>query len=787
MNRAALVVVTILTMLTGNALAQPVGLNTGGPPVSTTFSGLPTCNSAYQGGSRVVTDSNTNTPGATIAGGGANRVTADCDAGYWKVRGSAGDGTGSTDPCFDKPAGSCVSLTDADADGLYGEDFYSAYRQLLYPGGSLTTQPVVYLAPPASQPAGGYILIEQRVRWCLSTTIPTGSNAHSCDASNQTGMPALEFVGDWSPFILSIDWNDPGYPLVWTPNASSPDAVMWFGDGYADGDTLRVNIPALRVEESLIDVLSYTPPWNAILPALCDGCEGVFNPVNHQAAPGGTSRILPVLAVGRNLSVTPNLDGPTAASFQSHALQVIGDYVTVRGNLRRISIYHGQDAEGAAYLPNTSTRTWGTGGFAYSGIYDFDAANEDVSLAYANASDVNIRRAVSGPNTGAKPVVSFFTGGGNAYPRANFYGPVISDSTVNGAVRVDAVASGNVGDAAFPPVLNFFGGLWPNPIAADQGATVNCGSATSAPAGTTGYAPGVLPARGCIYNVFGAKRAPGGKNQLVGMANHVTRFNPATAPGELYSPEETKFAVDVSSATAASGLCILDPSSRAPSIGTCDASAEVKVPQTTILTRPRVELLADAPAGSSCRVVQQVETYPGSGVFADGPLGSSDCTGANVEHPACTGVAGAVGLKNSSSGWMHPHYGEAAHPLFAAMSSDTAGEIYRVPTLVLLQPGQKYRWTFKRLRYCDASSGGRTSWECTKDSDCQPTGFSSGACVDAANACGVVNPVRVSWATVPGEREPQCYDGIDNDGDSLVDWATSGGDGGCSSRIDDSE
>lgn len=50
-----------------------------------TVSALPTCNSGAKGTQSYVTDSNTSTWGATIAGGGANNVGASCNGTNWTV------------------------------------------------------------------------------------------------------------------------------------------------------------------------------------------------------------------------------------------------------------------------------------------------------------------------------------------------------------------------------------------------------------------------------------------------------------------------------------------------------------------------------------------------------------------------------------------------------------------------------------------------------------------------------------------------------------------------------
>lgn len=53
--------------------------------VTAAFAALPTCNSAAEGTLATVTDSNTVTWGATVAGGGANRILAYCNAANWTV------------------------------------------------------------------------------------------------------------------------------------------------------------------------------------------------------------------------------------------------------------------------------------------------------------------------------------------------------------------------------------------------------------------------------------------------------------------------------------------------------------------------------------------------------------------------------------------------------------------------------------------------------------------------------------------------------------------------------
>lgn len=49
------------------------------------FSGIGSCNATFEGTQRAVTDSTTNTWGATITGGGANHVLAYCDGTNWTV------------------------------------------------------------------------------------------------------------------------------------------------------------------------------------------------------------------------------------------------------------------------------------------------------------------------------------------------------------------------------------------------------------------------------------------------------------------------------------------------------------------------------------------------------------------------------------------------------------------------------------------------------------------------------------------------------------------------------
>ena len=56
-------------------------------PAPNTFSTLPTCNSGTEGWLYPVTDSNTVTWGATIAGSSTNHVLAYCDASNWTVAG----------------------------------------------------------------------------------------------------------------------------------------------------------------------------------------------------------------------------------------------------------------------------------------------------------------------------------------------------------------------------------------------------------------------------------------------------------------------------------------------------------------------------------------------------------------------------------------------------------------------------------------------------------------------------------------------------------------------------
>lgn len=57
----------------------------GGSPGSFPFASLPACNAAMEGAKNHVSDSNTNTWGATVAGGGANRVGVYCNGSNWTI------------------------------------------------------------------------------------------------------------------------------------------------------------------------------------------------------------------------------------------------------------------------------------------------------------------------------------------------------------------------------------------------------------------------------------------------------------------------------------------------------------------------------------------------------------------------------------------------------------------------------------------------------------------------------------------------------------------------------
>lgn len=91
--RLRLLALTFVALLLAvPARAAKVNFAGDSPPTST-FAEKPACSSTSRP-SRIITDANTNTPGATItAGGGANVVTADCDGSVWKVRGGGGGGT----------------------------------------------------------------------------------------------------------------------------------------------------------------------------------------------------------------------------------------------------------------------------------------------------------------------------------------------------------------------------------------------------------------------------------------------------------------------------------------------------------------------------------------------------------------------------------------------------------------------------------------------------------------------------------------------------------------------
>jgi hypothetical protein len=77
-NAAGNTVVAKITNL-GDVIARTAG------GTAKAFAGLPTCNGGMEGQTSAVTDSNTNTWGANIAGGGGNHVGAYCNGAAWTV------------------------------------------------------------------------------------------------------------------------------------------------------------------------------------------------------------------------------------------------------------------------------------------------------------------------------------------------------------------------------------------------------------------------------------------------------------------------------------------------------------------------------------------------------------------------------------------------------------------------------------------------------------------------------------------------------------------------------
>lgn len=651
---------------------------------------------------------------------------------------------------------SCRVVTDSDVDGDICDDFQAASNILLDPSQSGGIPPRIHFAAP---PRGTYDC-SQRVRICLSTATTSGTTVPACDDNGSGAMPEVVGLGDWGAVLIQAS-------ELWEPNAEAPDAMIWIGDLWNDEQGIvKVNWPSLLwAQPGGQASSSFFNPFNRVLPVFCDGCTGVIGYKDRSPSDQNANAVLQGSAfVGRDLSVSVDVEAND--NWGEYAVRLLGDGIFIAGRTVHAPVLLGtHDAGLSPYF--TAAKPYNSFGansaVVFRGSYEFAPSfsirDNSAGAATLSISDQAFARVRGLINSGSssKPTVliraSVSNGLSYGFGTYVFEGDVRASPTgINPAIRLDA----DSGWDGIPGRL-ILEGHFDNETTTDNGGVSSCFAGLGKPS--------------CFVAVSGATRS--GKQQWQSSSLTATRFED-TQPGVVRTVNQSIHEIAVAGTTVL-GECILDPLGSGPSIGTCDATAQIAVAKPTLLGLLELELLDDAGA-NDCEVVLQQTIHPGLATWSDGAIAAADCTANDAPHPCCSG-SGSGNCKGNPISWLELEYGETGG-LFG-QESDQLGEADVVSSQTFLMPGQSYRWKIAERKQC--LGGARAGRQCDANGDCpSSTCATVGTCTD-------LNRVRLRWQEYPAIPEPECYDGIDNDSDGTVDWATSGGDADCATRVDDDE
>lgn len=693
-----------------------------------------------------------------------------CRAGGWVAEAGEGGG-GSASLC---PAGdtACKQIAATNICA----SLQTAFNQLLDPNQVGGLPKVATIAAP---PAGTYDC-DQRVRYCLSTGTTAGANAPACDDTT-TAYPELRGVGEWDRVEIKGDWTaDAGTnvytPVYWQPSASGPDAIIWIGDLYATENTSRlvkVDFPSgLWVETGGGGPRSSA--WERHAPLFCDGCTGRIGYRSRSAAFGAMFQMhqFPIF-VGRDLGVRLDIRTPVwTGEGTSQAPTVIGDRMVVSGVHRQETtdagsqLRFGQATAGAEsmFVAAGDPQAYGdTGAIVFDGIYettpDFVGANGVALPGVQSATlrgEFGRRGAAGGTN---KPWVD-----ASAYATAR-----TSHITLDGLFHSDAQFNANV---------RFTGGATTFAEQARKHARLTVGPSAvfdmrNWAATNIGHAP-----IHCHQSAYGIpcdieiSRAASriGRHQWAQWGYSKRYWPQYGGPHVLHPLAETRTVVV--SGTAVSGNCVKGMNGGSASIGACAAGDEIRVTEPTIINYQRLDLLEARPASSQCLVAVEQTVHPGDDTWVNGPTEPADCTAANAPHTGCTG-AGAGTLRLWGFSWRKLEYGRAASAAVYQKRTTEAYDFDEQAGSVVLQPGQAWRVRVQPMKTCSGGSAGTTDtldWQCATNADCLSTGTPGTRTCNTVGTCGDLGLSRISVQTFPAMPEPACFDGVDNDGDGLVDY-----------------
>jgi hypothetical protein len=203
------------------------------------FANLDTCSTTLEGNYAAVTDSTTNTNGATITGSGSNAVSAYCNGTNWVVASGTGTGGPGTGTQYTHPYWSSISALGSVApttgyDGVPQQETNS-------------TTSGVFTAAPVSAPQGVPVDIESGATFTvaltdrskvLNTTNTSTSTAVTVPAPSTTGF-GLNFVfahlnsgtvvATDTPTTATVNGNS-AMKLVGAVSGHNPEAAFWWED-----------------------------------------------------------------------------------------------------------------------------------------------------------------------------------------------------------------------------------------------------------------------------------------------------------------------------------------------------------------------------------------------------------------------------------------------------------------------------------------------------------------------------------------------------------------------------
>jgi hypothetical protein len=699
----------------------------------------------------------------------------------------SGCGGGASTGC---PAGdtSCVEVatTPDICAGLQ-----TAFNELLDPNqvGGIPAEVTVVA------PAPGTYDCDQRVRVCLSSTTTSGANAPACNDTT-TAYPEVHFAGEWDRVRIDGAWTaDPGTnvhtPAYWQPSTTGPDAMIWIGDLHATENVSRlvpVRGPKLWVESGGSGYVASA--WRRNIPLFCDGCTGWIGYKSRSPDLGASLRQHQfAVLVGRRLAVDLDVQTPVW-SFQgtSQHLAVIGDRITVSGTHHQTTTdagsamhfgYGGVASESVFYKVGGDHQAYGaTGAVAFAGHYettaDFVGAN-GVNLANVTSAvlrgEFGRRGAAGGTN---KPWVD----GqwlATRQPHIELLGLFHADPAgLNANVRLAGTDATTVAQQVLSRPRLVVGGRFDmSNFAATLGgqAPIHCHT-------TQGNIP-------CEIELLLSAARIGSRYQWV----HPSYFrqHPQFGGQRVLHPARTVRTVTVSG-TGVSGNCVKGLNGGATSIGACAAEDAVTVTEPTVINYQRLDLLEARPGSSQCILAVEQTVHPGVATWVNGPTEARDCTAADTPHTGCTGAGAGASLRAYSFAHRKLEYGRAAT---ASVYQRRTTEIYdydETAGSAVLHPGQSWRVVAKPFRTCSGGSAGlidTLGWQCAINADCvSPNGSAGSRTCNTVGTCGDLGLSRITVETFPALKDAQCWDGIDNDADGLVDYPQ---DAGCANYDDDAE